>query len=111
LTGYEIHMGQVVRRAGVNAAFSLRTRNGQSCELGDGAVDASGRVVGTLLHGVLENDGVRASLLAAAWERRGLTRADTTTPVASVEAEYDRLEANVREHLDLDLLRQLARVG
>lgn len=111
LTGYEIHMGQVVPRAGVGAAFALRTRNGQSCQLEDGAVDASGRVVGTLLHGVLENAGVRASLLAAAWQRRGAAPAEEAAPVPSAEDEYDRLEASVRAHLDLDLLRRLARVG
>jgi adenosylcobyric acid synthase len=111
LAAYEIHMGQVLARPGVGAAFTLRARNGVAIDAADGGVNAAGNVVGTLLHGVLENGGVRASLRAALWERRGGTRLPAATRVASADDEYDRLEQSVRAHLDLGLLRQLAGVG
>ena len=68
LTGYEIHMGQVVTRAGVSPAFSLRTRNGRGCEVGDGAVDASGRVAAWMV-GILTYE-------ARAWGRGAARRPD-----------------------------------
>jgi len=111
LAAYEIHMGQVLARPGVGAAFTLQTRNGVAVEAADGGVNGAGNVVGTLLHGVLENTGVRASLRAALWERRGSSQPLAATHVASAEEEYDRLEQSVRAHLDLGLLRQLAGVG
>jgi adenosylcobyric acid synthase len=111
LAAYEIHMGQVLARPGVAAAFALRARNGVAIEAADGGVNARGNVVGTLLHGLLENASVRASLRAALWERRGGMQAPAPTHVPSAADEYDRLEQSVREHLDLGLLRQLAGVG
>jgi adenosylcobyric acid synthase len=110
LSAYEIHMGQVVARAGVASPFGIDTRNGGAYGGGDGAVNAAGNVVGTLLHGILENDRVRAHLIASLWQRRGVDRPAFPAPIASVEDEYDRLEASVRASLDLGLLRRLARV-
>ena len=76
----------------------------------DGAIGTRDNVVGTMLHGVLEHEGLRSALLQTLWERRGVAR-PARAPVASAAQEYDRLEATVRAHLDLDLLRRLARVG
>jgi adenosylcobyric acid synthase len=110
LSAYEIHMGQVVTHTGVRSPFGIDTRNGAPSGASDGAVNVPGNVVGTLLHGILENEAVRVHLLESLWQRRGLGRAAAPAPIASVEAEYDRLEASVRASLDLDLLRRLARV-
>jgi adenosylcobyric acid synthase len=110
VAAYEIHMGQVVARPGTQTPFSIRTRNGADAGVADGAIGENGNVVGTLLHGVLEHDGVRASLLRALWEKRGIT-GTSPAPLPSAADEYDRLEASVREHLDLGLLRRLARMG
>jgi adenosylcobyric acid synthase len=110
VAAYEIHMGQVVARPGTRTPFSIRTRNGAEAGVADGAIGENDNVVGTLLHGILEHDGVRASLLRTLWEKRGMARS-SHAPVPSVADEYDRLEVVVREHLDLGLLRQLARVG
>lgn len=110
LAAYEIHMGQVVPRPGVGAAFALRARNGDAVALEEGAVSAAGNVVGTLLHGLFENAPVRASLRAALWSQRGEPGAAAPTSIASAEDEYDRVEQSVRAHLDLDLLRRLAQI-
>jgi adenosylcobyric acid synthase len=107
---YEIHMGMLVARPGTRTPFSIRTRNGVHAGVGDGAIAESGNVVGTLLHGVLEHEGVRQSLLRSLWQKRGSVRASQARVPSAIE-EYDRLEASVREHLDLGLLRQLARMG
>jgi adenosylcobyric acid synthase len=107
VAGYEIHMGQVEAREGVAIPFCIESRNGTNASVPDGAVNAAGNVVGTLLHGLLENDGLRAALLESLWERRGVARRAPPRRVPSAAEEYDRLEVNVRESLDLRLLRQL----
>jgi adenosylcobyric acid synthase len=111
LAAYEIHMGQVLARPGLDAAFTLQARNGVAVEAADGGVNRAGNVVGTLLHGVLENTSVRVSLRATLWERRGRSQPLAATHVASAADEYDRLEQSVRAHLDLALLRQIAGIG
>jgi len=104
---YEIHMGQLSLRSTARGAFRLSSRNGQRVDVIDGAISATGNVVGTLLHGLLENEGLRASLLAALRRERG-GEATPSPAVPTREAEYDRLEAAVRQSLDLQLLRRLA---
>jgi adenosylcobyric acid synthase len=111
LPGYEIHMGQVTAPAGVPSPFQIVSRNGAATSIRDGAINAAGNVVGTILHGVLENAAVRASLLGALREQKGLAPPAFPNTMPSASDEYDRLEASVRQSLDLPLLRQLAQVG
>lgn len=111
LPGYEIHMGQVSVHAGVQSPFRIDERNGSAANVADGAVNATGNVLGTLIHGLLEHAGVRASLLAALRKQKGLAALKPGSSVPRAAEEYDRLEATVRESLDLPLLRRLARVG
>jgi adenosylcobyric acid synthase len=107
LSGYEIHMGQISVQPTARSPFRLRSRNGASVSVLDGAISATGNVVGTMLHGVLENALLRASLLGTLRADRGLVPAPSTG-LRTREAEYDRLEEAVRSALDLPLLRQLA---
>ncbi|HWO07851.1 MAG TPA: cobyric acid synthase [Polyangiaceae bacterium] len=111
IPAYEIHMGQARARPGVSAPFQIETRNGAAAGVADGAINAAGNVVGTLLHGLLEHDGLRGVLIAALWERRGQRRPEHVPSVPSASDEHDRLEAAVRRHLDVDLLRRLARIA
>jgi adenosylcobyric acid synthase len=106
--GYEIHMGEVTRLEGP-PAVRIRARNGAPCDLPDGAVSANGAVVGTLVHGLLEDDGVRAALLARLRARRGLP-APAGPPIPTREQEYDRLAVVLGECLDWELLCALASV-
>jgi adenosylcobyric acid synthase len=98
VTGYEIHMGMVEPTRPCPAPFTIIERNGEACRIRDGAV--SGSVVGTLIHGLLDHDGVRAALLANLRRRRAL---DAPTPAAALAGdEYDRVAAVVRRALGLD---------
>jgi adenosylcobyric acid synthase len=111
VAGYEIHMGLVEPTRPCRAAFAIEARNGRPATARDGAVADSGNVVGTMLHGVLDNDALRARLLAALRRRRDLPAPARAERIPTRQAEYDRLEAAVRASLDLDLLRRLARVA
>jgi len=106
--GYEIHMGMVERIRPCPAAFEITARNASATTARDGAVSDNGAIVGTMLHGVFENDALRAATLAALRDRRGLP-APPPRRIASKRAEYDRLEAAVRGGLDAELLWRLAR--
>jgi adenosylcobyric acid synthase len=107
LSGYEIHMGMLVLESGVRPAFRIVTRNGAACDALDGAVSVGGHVVGTMIHGIFENAVVRRSLLAYLSKRKGIA-IPPARPSPSRDAEYDRLAAAAREHLDGPLLRRLA---
>lgn len=106
--GYEIHMGRIERSPDVAAAFNLVRRNGEPTQLTDGAVSHDGAVVGTLLHGILEEDSVRASLLGTLRGRRGLPTPSDPRPIPAKDGEYDRLSAMLRENLDLGALMRVA---
>jgi adenosylcobyric acid synthase len=108
---YEIHMGNVERAAGTAAPFRIVERNGAPLDTLDGAINRDGTVVGTMLHGIFENNALRAALLSALRSRKGLAAREETRPVASREAEYDRLAAAVAANIDLPTLRKVARLG
>jgi adenosylcobyric acid synthase len=97
LAGYEIHAGEIERTDSSRAAFEIIQRNGQPVQVPDGAV--CGQVVGTLIHGLFDNDDLRAALVDTLRARRGLVR-PLRSEVPSREREYDRLAAVVRENLD-----------
>jgi adenosylcobyric acid synthase len=63
-------------------------------------VSADGVVVGTLIHGILENDPVRAALLGHLRARRSLPPAPITPRAAARDAAYDRLARALRDGLD-----------
>jgi adenosylcobyric acid synthase len=107
IAGYEIHAG-VVERSGADGppAFEILSRNGVPARVADGAV--RGATTGTLIHGVFENQGPRRALLAFLRARRGLPPPSSAeAAVPSREAEYDRLAAAVREHVDWPALMAL----
>jgi adenosylcobyric acid synthase len=110
VSGYEIHMGAVERAAGARAALEITSRNGAPCRQEDGAVSAAGAVVGTLVHGLFENDAVRAALLGALRARRGLA-APRGPAVPTRDAEYDRLARAVLDSVDWTLLCRIAGVA
>src|SRR6185295_4118255 len=105
--GYEIHMGMSEPTRACPAAFEIVARNARATSARDGAIGGGGTIVGTMLHGVFENDALRAHTLAALRERRGVP-APAARSIPTKRAEYDRLEAAVRGSLGGDLLWQLA---
>jgi adenosylcobyric acid synthase len=107
--GYEIHMGDVERDGGV-PALRVVARSGAACDFADGAVSPDGAVLGTLVHGLLEEDAVRASLLASLRARRGI-EPPSAPPVRTRDEEYDRVADALVGHLDWDALCRAAGVA
>ncbi|MSQ13451.1 MAG: cobyric acid synthase [Dehalococcoidia bacterium] len=113
-TGYEIHMG---RTAGDRATspFLLTQRSNAACEDADGAISSDGWVLGTYIHGLFHNRPFRAALLSALALRKGV-RLPPPRDADNRDAEYDKLAAFVRAHLDMGLVYralgvEVARVG
>ena len=96
--GYEIHAGQVESTG--EATLEIVERNGAACAIRDGFV--RGAVMGTMVHGLLADDGVRDGLLARLRARRGLIApASPARPRALAREEaFDRLADVVQAHLD-----------
>jgi len=105
--GYEIHMGRVTTTRSGAAAFEITERGGRGECADDGAVDAGGAVVGTMIHGLLEDNELRAAILRTLRRRRGLGEPTHAAPIPTREGEYDRLADAVGESLDADWLRRI----
>jgi adenosylcobyric acid synthase len=109
LSGYEIHMGRARQREGTQPAFRILARNGEAGDDFDGAVAGGGTIVGTMIHGIFENERWRRALLQSLAARRGLGwRAGA---IASRESEYDRLAAAVRASLDIAAIQRIAGIS
>jgi adenosylcobyric acid synthase len=98
IRGYEIHMGHsqptdpaAPRLCRIGPAASGHT---------DGVLAAEGRLWGTYLHGIFDNDALRhAWLRSLGWQGQGAA--------FDRETAYNRLANHVRSHLDMDALRRI----
>jgi adenosylcobyric acid synthase len=95
LAGYEIHMG---RSEGGSEPFVL---DGGDSPRADGAMSDDGWVLGTYVHGVFLNDGLRRGVLRRIAERKGVSLPDDGVGFDQ-GAEYDKLAAHFRESIDMD---------
>jgi adenosylcobyric acid synthase len=100
LKGYEMHMGVTRRSAGV-LPFVHFEDDGE-----DGAVDPSGRVFGSYVHGLLAEGAFRAALL----HRLGAA-SDGLDHGQRVDAALDELADAIERHLDVSGMVELARAG
>lgn len=103
LSAYEIHMGRVEWQADEASLFEIVQENGQQASRSDGASAAEGAVVGTLLHGIFRNDGVRDSLLAALGHEPNSSSCNS-----DMDSEFDRLASAVASALDMETLARVA---
>jgi adenosylcobyric acid synthase len=106
LSAYEIHMGVTETQGEGQPAFEIFSRNGQPQQVDDGWVSPDGRVWGTYLHGLFDNDGWRRSFLQALRPTRpGLDAAALAASYDTYEkfqeAQLDDLADLLRRHLDL----------
>ncbi|MGU3493506.1 cobyric acid synthase [Xanthobacteraceae bacterium A53D] len=100
-SGYEMHMGAT---EGPDTARPFSHLDGAGDGLPEGAVSASGAVMGTYVHGLFGDDRQRAALMT--WLGAGPSE---VAYEAQVEAALDGLAAHLAAHIDLDRLLRLAR--
>ncbi len=109
VNAYEIHMGVTQGEASASP-FVIETRSGQDVSLPDGALDEEGLTMGAYLHGLFHNRELRRSMLSWLASRKGVTLPESGSEIDQ-RAEYDKLAAFVREHLDMELIHHVAGLG
>jgi adenosylcobyric acid synthase len=109
IRGYEIHMGRSRPLGSASALLEILERNGRPVEVQDGLVSENGRVWGTYLHGLFDNDGLRHRLISR------LLRADDLVPTKErlrsfhhwKEEQYNKLASHLRNHLDMSRIYKI----
>ena len=107
IRGYEIHMGVTELGPGASPLLIITRRSGLAVDEPDGAITSDGRVWGTYLHGIFDNDELRFRLINALREERGLDALphdELRRAAEDKEASYDRLADLVEESLDMDVI-------
>ncbi|HEY9595190.1 MAG TPA: cobyric acid synthase CobQ, partial [Spirochaetia bacterium] len=103
IEGYEIHMGRSETRSPL---LTMTHREGAAVSVPDGACDESGRIFGTYLHGLFENDALRHAWL------RSLDVDPLPQPFAARRtAAFDRLADALEASLDVALLDRIVEQG
>ena len=103
LEGYEIHMGESVRREDVGQMTEIANYAAQS----DSTLKADGayrnNVYGTYVHGVFDKEEVAVRIVEGLARAKGISMEDINAVdyQAFKESQYDILAAALREHLDM----------
>jgi adenosylcobyric acid synthase len=104
--GYEIHMGETRYENGAEP-FAEILREGESEPTPDGAIGSSGRVWGSYLHGLFDDDLFRHGFLHFARQQLGLAPPQALAWVTSErDRRIDRWAAHLRSSLNMDLIHR-----
>jgi adenosylcobyric acid synthase len=103
--GYEIHVGETFYETGAHPLADI-VRQGTTDSIPDGAVSELGRVLGTYVHGLFDNDDFRHLFIQSARRAVDLAPAEKFVRVgAEREARIDRLADHLRKSLDMNLIK------
>jgi len=105
--GYEIHHGVSLCLDGTMPAFEILERSGQATQTLEGARDGGGRIWGTNIHGLFDNDAFRHRFVADLCERVGRPGPARVRPSWNVDQELDRWAEVLRAHLDVPAIYRL----
>jgi len=104
LNGYEIHMGRTDLGDGVEPAFVITHRFGESRRTLDGASSPDGKVWGTYIHGLFDSAFFRRRLINSLRALKGFSPLEESVSLSAWEQrqrDYDRLAGVVRGSLDM----------
>ncbi|MDU0460842.1 MAG: cobyric acid synthase [Geobacteraceae bacterium] len=103
MTGYEIHMGKTTLGSDIRPFARVFRRGDVSVSVEDGAVSADGRIFGTYLHGIFENNRFREIYLNRIRLEKGmpLRRGTQKQPLHDP---FDQLAEQLEKHLDMPML-------
>ena len=103
--GYEIHVGETFYASATHPLADIQCR-GETKFVADGAVNESGRVCGTYVHGFFDSDDFRHAFIRSTRAAVELAPAEKFARVgAEREARIDRLANHLRKSLDINRLR------
>jgi adenosylcobyric acid synthase len=104
LTAYEIHMGETQLGPDARPFAEIVRRSGREVKVSDGAVSPDGRVFGTYLHGIFDNDGFRNAFLNRIRREKGMRPETAATAQADP---LDLLAEHLERHLDMERLFEI----
>lgn len=108
LKGYEIHMGRTEFVNPVTHPFTITSRSHTVVNVADGGLNVSGQILGTYIHGLFDNDGLRHFILDQLRAKKGLGAIQRTFNYFEHKEEaYNRLAQIVEAHLDMDYINSL----
>lgn len=113
LCGYEIHMGQSIAKGSCRPLFQIKRREGQTVQVTDGLIGMDGRVWGTYIHGIFDNDGFRKNFLEGLLIRSGKSGVSFSGGFAYQhwkDQQYDLLADHVRTHTDVSRIYKALRL-
>ncbi|NJD91371.1 MAG: cobyric acid synthase CobQ, partial [Geobacter sp.] len=100
-------MGETILGGTVQPFAHIVSRSGEDVEVLDGAVTRDGRVFGSYLHGLFNNDSFRSAFLNRIRRKKGLPERE-----AAIEVDpFDQLAAHLEQHLDMGRLLQICGIG
>jgi adenosylcobyric acid synthase len=103
--GYEIHLGETVYQTGARPLAEIERQETME-SVSDGAVDESGRVFGTYVHGFFDNDDFRHAFIRTARAAVDLAPAEQYARGGGErEARIDRLADHLRRSLNISLIK------
>jgi adenosylcobyric acid synthase len=104
LHGYEIHMGETTLIGELQPFAMIVERSGSAVEISDGAVSSDGRIFGTYLHGLFDNDGFRTAFLNRIRRDKGMKEHKKVVPLKDP---LDLLATHLEQHLDMERLLKI----
>ena len=109
-TGYEIHMGDSVRRNPAKPCTSVRD-GVTGKEKTEGTF--TGNVCGTYVHGIFDKEETALALIRAAGKKKGVdvSRMEGVDFASFKEQQYDILAAELRKHLDMKKIYEILEQG
>lgn len=105
-TGYEIHMGDSVRKGRAKPCTSVRDGVTEE-EKTEGTFTEN--VCGTYVHGIFDKEETALALVRAAGEKKGVdvSRMEGVDFASFKEQQYDILAAELRKHLDMKKIYEI----
>lgn len=109
-TGYEIHMGDSVRRNPAKPCTSVRD-GVTGKEKTEGTFTRN--VCGTYVHGIFDKEETALALIRAAGKKKGVdvSRMEGVDFASFKEQQYDILAAELRKHLDMKKIYEILEQG
>jgi len=112
--GYEIHMGKCSYGHEAKPLFEIYNRSGEELSpIGgntssfDGAINASGNVMGTYIHGVFDGVEFREYIINTLRIKKGLAPKKSKTYESLREKELDKLANIVRDSIDMETIYKI----
>ena len=96
--GYEIHMGKCVQQVD-QPLFNVMSSNNSRIHYSEGAMNKSGTVAGTHIHGLFDNEDFTRRLLHNLCSLRNIPQVEHAA--LSREKAYDELALTFRQNLDM----------